>query len=179
MAFGALEDVQVCTADGTAPNFTGSIVEGVTETTETTPTVLTYIDVVALVLSVPKPYRQRSVFLADVLTIELLSTLVDAFDRPLLTPLLTAPTLIGDGAPGTMGVIFGRPVFEVPLVTGTLWYGDTKQYGMLTGSRFSMRADSSILFHSDEVAFKIIGRTDGVILQVDAMRLMAGLATVA
>lgn len=176
-AMGALEDVQICTTNGTAPNISEAIAGG--NVNEATSTVLIYEDLVTLIFALTKPYRRNAVFLGGTVVCTLLSKLMDGNDRPILSFPTQQPNVITD-TPGAIGSIFGKPVFEVPLAAGTLIFGDVRQgYAMGRRSGITMATSEHFEFTSDLINIKFTQRFDGRIVDDVAMKQMAGLATVA
>jgi len=179
-ALGALEDTQFATSNGTAPNITTSLVTGVTDVAEATSTVLTYKDVVTLFFALPKPYRRDAIFCADGTTLKLLSQLLDGNGRPIMAPGLSSPLVVEDTVPGSVASIFGRPVYDLPFTSGTLWVGSPRlAYGYLDGGPLTIRTSEHVAWATDEVEWKVTERFDGAITLADAARKMLALATVA
>ena len=176
-ALGALEDVQICTSNGTAPNITSAIITGVTEVTEAVSATLAYADVVSLYFAVPEPYRAGGSWLGDGTVMKLLSLIDDGNGRPIFQPSIDAPAVVGNTA-GNVGSIFGRPVYDVPLAAGTLMFGDFREgYGLLDAGGISVAISEHIRFLEDGIVFKFTTRFDGNILTVAALRIMLGLTT--
>ena len=179
-ALGQLEDVQFATSNGTAPNVSAAVGAGVTDVAEATTTVLTYEDVVKLFFAVPTQYHQNAIWTADTTTLNLLSILLDGNGRPIFTPGLASPAVVGAGGSGQVGNIFGRPIFLMPYTSGTLICGDQRLgYGYLDGGPINIRSSEHVAWATDEVEWKITERFDGQVLLADAMRKMLALATVA
>lgn len=176
MAMGALEDVQICTSDGTAPNISAKIAGGNVD--EATTTVLIYEDLVALYFALGKVYRTNSVWLANSVTLTLLSTLMDGNDHPILKFPTQQPNVVSD-APGAIGSLFNKPVFEVPLVDGTLMFGDPSGYGFARRQGLTVASSTESSFSADVVDLKFTERIDGQLLDAVALKQMADLATVA
>src|SRR3990172_7020533 len=171
-ALGALEDVQICTSNGTS-----AIITGVTEVTEAVSATLGYADVVALYFAVPEPYRAGGSWLGDGTVMKLLSLIDDGNGRPIFQPSIDAPAVVGNTA-GNVGAIFGRPVYDVPLAAGTLMFGDCREgYGLLDAGGISVAISEHIRFLEDGVVFKFTTRFDGNILTLAALRIMLGLTT--
>ena len=172
---GALEDSQICTTNGTSPNLTEAIAGG--NVAEATTTVLIYEDIGTLFFALGKVYRRTAVWLANSVTLTLLTNMVDSQARPVLN-FPNAPNAITD-VPGSIGILFGKPVFEVPLADGTLLFGDPRGYGFVRKGGIVAKMDASVGFASDTVQFKFTERVDGRIIDDVAMKQMADLATVA
>lgn len=181
-SIGALEDVQIATSNGTAPNITEALSGG--NINEATTTVLIYEDLVTLFFALAQVYRTNAVWAANSVTLTLLSQLMDGNDHPILSlPGAVAPTTSGVGGAaeaGLIGSVFGKRVYEAPFVDGTLIFGDLGAgYGF--GRRSAIVAESSTHadFASDLVQFKFTERIDGRIIDTVAIKQMADLATVA
>ena len=175
-AMGALEDVQICTTDGVAPNISGAIAGGNVD--EATTTVLTYEDLVTLYFALGKVYRTNAVWLANSVTLTLLSTLMDGNDHPVLKFPNQQANVISD-APGAIGSLFNKAVYEVPLADGTLIYGDPSGYAFARRQGITIASSSESSFAADVVDFKITQRIDGQLIDAVALKQMAALATVA
>jgi HK97 family phage major capsid protein len=175
-AFGALEDVQICTSDGTAPNMTESLGSAtITEVTETTATELIYQDIVDVFFGVPSQYQARAVWMGNPAMMGFLSSMVDGNSRPLFTPGQAAPGVVTDDVTGAIGTIFARPVMNVPLAAGSLFVGDPAMIGLLDGGGITAKASDTVGWTSDVVNFKVTQRVDCVILLEDAFRCIKGI----
>lgn len=175
-AMGALEDTQICTTDGTPPNISGKIVGQ--NVAEATSTVLIYEDLVTLLFALGKVYRTNAVWLANSVTLTLLSTLMDGNSRPVLQFPTEQVNVISD-APGSIGTLFRKPVFEVPLADGELIFGDPLGYAFARRQGLTIATSTESSFSSDVVDLKFTQRIDGEMLDVVALKQMSGLATVA
>ncbi len=175
-AFGALEDTQICTTDGTPPNISAKIAGGNVD--EATSTVLIYEDLVKLLFALGKVYRTQAVWLANSVTLTLLSTLMDGNSKPVLQFPNEQPNVISD-APGAIGTLFRKPVFEVPLADGTLIFGDPAGYGFARRQGLTIASSTESSFSADVVDLKFTQRIDGQMLDAVALKQMAALATVA
>jgi len=174
-ALGALEDVEICTSDGSAPSISEAIAGG--NVAEATSTVLIYEDLVTLYFSPTQVYRTNGVWLANSVTLQLLGKLMDGNDHPILsTPGMPSP--VGN-TPGLVGHIFGKPVYEVPLADGKLIFGDPQSYVFARAGGIEAKASTESSFTSDLVDFKFTEFFDGRILDDVGLKQMADLATVA
>ncbi len=179
-ALGTLEDVQFVTSNGTAPNITQSLTSAtITGVNEAVSTVLTYEDVVALFFALPQQYHSGAAFFGGSQMMQFLSTIVDGNGRPIFAPGMAAPQVVGDTYPGAIGTIFGRPVYLVPLATGSLMVGDPSYYGILDGGALTIRASEHVGWATDTIQWKITERIDGAVLLADAWREMLGITSVA
>jgi HK97 family phage major capsid protein len=176
-SLGELEDTQICTSNGTAPNITSAIITGITDIAEATSTVLTYADVLKLFFALPEPYQGGAVWLGDPTVMQILSTVRDLNGRPIFNTANDPGNVVGNVA-GNIGMIFGRPVYNVPLAAGTLYCGNPQRaYGFLTDVTLEGSVSDQFLFSSDMIAMKVISRFDGNVLTVDAARKMTGLTS--
>jgi HK97 family phage major capsid protein len=179
-AIATLEDVQIATSNGTAPNITESLGSAtITDVAEATSTVLTYADVVKLFFAVPDQYHQSAAWFGNAGMMQFLSSLLDGNGRPIFTPAGQAPQVVGDSTAQAVGTIFGRPVYLVPLAAGSLFCGDPAYYGMLDGGGLVVKVSDVVSWATDLVDFKVTERFDGAVLLEDAFRKMIGIASVA
>ncbi len=178
MAIGAKEDVDFCTTDGVHPNASEALAGANVD--EATSTVLTYPDVSKLYRAIPKAYRGAGcAWLAGNTVLGLLDVLVDADGRPILVNPGATVQPIGD-SPGNEGMIFRHPVYEVPLPTGVLLFGNIRAgYGIGRREGISVRVSEHAEFSAGLVQFMIEERYDAVVQDAGALRQMAGLASVA
>lgn len=177
-AIGVEEDTQICTSNGTPPNFTSSIVQGVSDVTENTSTLLTFDDFNLLFFSVPKPYRSRAVIMGGATVMRLLTGLSDGGGNRVLSPLTQAAGPVGDSVPGQIGTIYGRPVVEVPLAAGILLIGDPSRYALLVEPALTVKVSDIPGWNVDQISVKITLREDGAMLEAGAFRTMSGLTQV-
>jgi HK97 family phage major capsid protein len=176
-AIGYTEDVQVCISEGTAPDFTGSIVEGVTDVSEQTDGTLSFASFNKLYYAVPKAYRSGAVIMGGSFVMSLLTGLADPGGNRVLTPITEGAVPIGDG-PTSRGTIYGTRVYEVPLTGGTLLIGDPRKYVMLVNPVMSIKQSDVAGWGEDTVHFKVTLREDGILAFADAFRLQLVLTTI-
>lgn len=193
-AMGYYEDLEICTANGsTGPtssslNFTGSLEhpndsQTITAYTEATSTVITYGDMLGIWFGVGKQYRNNSTWLMNTTTLAIVSQLDDANGRPIFAP-AGSPGLPVSDVPGATGVIFGRPVLEVPLSDGNIFFADMSYYFILEGERMSMKTTDAASWSADTIDFKMTNRIDGALISVGVSgaytsRVCAGIASAA
>ena len=176
-AIGYTEDVQACTSEGTAPDFTGSIVTGVTDVTEQTDGTLSFASFNKLYFAVPKPYRSNAVIMGGSVVMQLLTSLADAAGNRVMTPITQGAQPISD-TPNAMGAIYGTRVYEVPLAAGTLLIGDPRKYIMLQNPVLTIKQSDVAGWSEDTIHFKVTLREDGVLAFADAFRLQLSLTTI-
>lgn len=188
--FAQLEDEQICTSSGTAPNITGSIetpnsdsagAQAVTEYNEASSGVLTYADIVGMLFtSINIQYRSRCTFLGNAGMMRFLSTILDGNDRPIFSAMNDPGRVVADTLPGQVGAMFGLPVVEVASMTaGRLYLMDLKRFGILEGDRLVMRSTDAASWTTDLIDFKVTTRWDGALLDNDAFARISGITSVA
>lgn len=179
-AFGALEDVQICTSNGTAPNITSAL-SSITETTEGTPATLNYADVVNLFYAMPEQYQAESVWLADSTVLSILSRIRASGGEPLFSMNIGPANIVGDTAStslrGVVGQIFGRAVYNVPLAAGSLFIANMSFYGILDGGGIAVKQSDSALWAADSIALRFTTRFDGAVMLPAAFAKTIGLTT--
>lgn len=187
-AFGQLEDVQICTSDGTAPDITGSLetpnnnsagAQTITAYSEAVSGTLGYDDMLGIFFAVPKQYRNSPscIWMGDATMMRILSQIVDANGRPIFAPSTNAAAPMGDSVPAAVGQIFGRDVVEVPLTSTNLFFGDMSYYYILEGERMAMKSTDAVSWSADTIDFKITARWDGAIASTTPFRTCAGITT--
>lgn len=176
MSLGALEDTQIATSNGTAPNISEAITGGAV-TTATIGTIV-YDDLVTLFFALGKSYRPNGVWLGSAATLTGMSQLTDGNGNAVIgfSNSMDARGPVGDVAP--VAQIFNRPVYEVPLADGTILWGDVGS-GYVFGRRAGITAAVSehADFASDLVQFKFTERFDGLNVDDAAMKQISGLTT--
>jgi HK97 family phage major capsid protein len=176
-SFGALEDVQLCTSNGTAPNISQSLGSAtITAVTEAVAGTVGYADVVKMYFALPQQYRSNAVWMAESTVLQLLSTIRTTGGMPIFAPQTGVGLPVVDD-PGVVGTIFGRPVIDVPVLTTELFFGNLDYMGILEGGGIEAKTSDSALWAADSVAFRFTMRWDGLLLLEDAFRQMEGLTT--
>ncbi len=159
-AIGAREDVEMCTADGTGSSFTEGLTNAnIVDIPETTPSSLAYVDIVALYYGLQEQYRQESVFLMEGTTLQDVMNIVDGNGRPIFRPADEAPIPIGNEDSAASGILFGKPVYEVPLPDDEIIFGNMGWYAY--GNRTSIRVDTDREVTTGERTWVIDQRGDG------------------
>jgi len=174
---GAAEDLQICTTGGTSPDLTEAIAGGNVD--EATTTVLIFEDLNTLFFALGKAYQPNSTFLAGTVVCTLLSNMLDGNGQPILKVPSAAPTPVTDATPSAIGTVLGRPIYHVPLAAGTLLLGDLRGYGFVRKGGIFASMSTEVGFATDTIQFKFYERVDGRIIDDEAMKQMAALATVA
>jgi len=174
-SIGALEDTQICTSNGTAPNISAAISGGNVD--EAVSGTLSYADIVTLYFALGKTYRTNAVWLGDGTTLTLLSKLLDGNNLPILRFPNQQVNAITD-VPGAIGSLYNKPVYEVPLASGTLIFGDPTGYVFARRQGITAATSEHADFASDLVQFKFTERIDGNMVDSVALKQMSGLTTV-
>jgi len=186
-AMGQLEDEEFSRVVGSAASVTQSL-EGIGGEVIVAPTTagrLGYPDVVKLAFSLPEQYTPGASIFSNANGMQLLSNLLDGNGRPLFTPLLGAPSIVGDQVPGNIGTVLGSvPVFQIPLSTsGTsnnkvdIWYGNLGiGFAILDGGGFTVRASEHVGFNTDTVAWKVTQRIDSAVTLPAAFARIMGVS---
>ncbi len=129
---------------------------------------LTYVDVLALMFSLPTAYRMQGVFLTSSTGLQLLESIKDSNGRPIFLPGYAGMSDENVMAPNT---VLGRPLYvvdEIPnnLGTGTneteLWYCLPSNYWI--GNRGALRVDygtNGTDFAQDKISLRMIERVAG------------------
>lgn len=164
------EDIQILTTNGTTPNFTGALVGAAVS--EPTSTQADWPMLTKLYRAVSQTDRDGAVWLSgsDVLT--LLDNLEDGGGHPILFNPGGLPSAVGDG-PGNEGTIKRHKVYEVPVPTGIIIFGDCKGYS------FARRAGLTIDTGKDVgpglIEILIEERADGVLTDPGRLKQSEGL----
>jgi HK97 family phage major capsid protein len=178
-AIGAAEDTQICTTNGATPNLTEAIAGG--EVTGASTTVIVYEDLNTLFFALGKAYQNRSSILAGTLVCTLLSNMMDGVSgAPVLKVPSQAPGPVTDVvSPNAIGTVIGRPIYHVPLASGTIILGDIRGYGFVRKGGIFASMSSEVGFATDTIQFKFYERVDGRIIDDVAMKGTVNIATVA
>ena len=117
-------------------------------------------------------YRQNAVWLCNAHVLSLLSQLVSTAGRSIFNFADRPASLVGDEftAPGAIGTVLGRPIYNLPLATSADGTADTvrlylsdirRHYIVLTDGGIRMDVSSEFGFSTDTIAIRTILRTDG------------------
>jgi len=177
-ALALSQDTDLCTSNGTHPAATEAIVGQ--NVAEASSTVLTLPDVFSLYRALPKRYRGPGcAWLAGAVVLTLLDSLVDDAGRPILSNPNTTPTVVGD-SPGNEGQILRHPIFEVPLASGVLMFGNiAKGYAVGRRAGISVEMSDGPGFDAGLIHVLVEEEYDARMRDVVAIKQMAGLATAA
>jgi HK97 family phage major capsid protein len=162
---GVLEDTEFFDAGtGSAPHVTK--LSGTTFDEETDG-VMSYNDVLTMYQALPQVYRATARWFLASDVISLLAQVRDGLDRPFYQSLMDPPMIMDDSPeggpmPGAQGTLLGKPVHEVPLTSGDIWFGDPSA-AYAIGRRSGIRVDVSreFLFDTFRTIFLIHQRIAG------------------
>jgi HK97 family phage major capsid protein len=131
--------------------------------------------IVSLYHSIIPQYRPRAAWMMNDSTIKVLRQVTDTLGRFIWEPSLQA------GVPDT---IMGKPVYANPAfptfgvsVNGVIAFGDFSAYYIRDVSPLRFERSDEYLFGSDAIAFRALMRTDGVLVDTNAIKLYATPAT--
>ena len=168
-AFGALEDVQFATSNGTAPNISESLESATIGDITITAGAINYNTLLSYFFTLPQQYHAGAVWLAASNVLQFISQIVDGNSRPLFIPNTQAAGPISD-SPEVTGTLFGHPVMLLPLTAGNLFFGNPNQYGILDDGAIEGATSEHALWTSDSIAFRFTQRIDGNVMDEDAFK---------
>ncbi len=162
-AIGAEEDVQICTSTGTGSDITEGL-DGatITDIPETTLNSIGYQDIVNLYYGLPEQYRRNARFFAEGTTLNEVMNIVDSAGRPIFTPITEPLRPVTDLDPAAVGVLFGKPVYEVPVADDVIYFGDPMWYAV--GDRVGIRVDVERAIETGQRTWVIDQRFDGRVI---------------
>lgn len=177
-ALGVLEDNQIFKDGTTGAGLSGNDLIKLSGTTfnEATSTWIGFKDVVGMYFGVPQQYRDNSVWFAPSDVLQLLSAIQDAAGgRPMYQGLVDTPRPLVDDRTA-VGTLMGRPVYQVPMTAGEIWFGDpAAQYALGTRQGVMIEVSEHVNFASREVMFLISQRIAGANLDSSASQYAAGI----
>lgn len=180
-ALAALEDAEFLrTGTGSAPHVTK--LAG-TAYTETTSGVLSFTDMLTIYSNVPQRYRDNGMWLAAGNVIRYLAGVRDGQGRQLYNNVLDPPQFLGDTAQGNMyagavGTIFGKPLHEVDLTAGDIYFGDVaRNYTIGRRRGITVEASRDFLFDTRRVIWLITERIAGNNIDNSAGQLCSGITS--
>jgi HK97 family phage major capsid protein len=157
-ALGVLEDDEFFkTGTGTRPHVTKLSGTGATLTTAT---FLSYTNVVTMYHALGQQYRDNAVWFIESGVLAMLSNVRDGNGRPFYQGLQETPGPITDD-PGAVGTILRKPVYEVPLTAGSIWFGDPSQYAIGDRQGIEIAVSEHVRFLTREVVWMISARIAG------------------
>lgn len=180
-ALGVLQDEEWFKAGtGSAPHVTK--LSG-TSHAETTATILAYVDIVNMYTNLSQAYRGNARWFIASDVLGFMANVRDGQGRPFYASLLDPPMVLDDtveGGPlaGAQGTLLGRPVHEVVLTAGDIWFGDPMAVYAI-GRRGGLRVETSreFLFDSFRTIMLISERIAGNNLDTAGARLASGIAS--
>lgn len=166
-ALGALEDAQFFKAgNGTPPNIT-AFLAGTNHAITTGD--LRFTDVVEMYFGVAQEYRADAVWFAAPNVLQILTALKGAGGQQFYLGLQdVSPGAIADD-PMAEGTLMRKPIYEVQLTAGTLWFGNpAAAYVIGTRAGLSSSMSEHVKFNLDQVMWKMTQRFDGTNLYAAA-----------
>ncbi|GHU82465.1 hypothetical protein AGMMS50284_4370 [Clostridia bacterium] len=166
---GDLEEEAFVSGNGTGKP-TGFLTTASVGKTAASPTAITFDEVIDLYHSLKSPYRKKSVFIANDLTISAMRKLKDSNGRYLWQPALTA------GDPDT---ILGRPVYvssfmpQIAAGAKALAFGDFSYYWIGDRQGRTFQRLEELFAGTDQVGFKATQRVDGKLILPEAVKVLA------
>ena len=158
---GTTEDIQMFKAgDGTPPNIS-AFLAGTGHTI--TAGDLNFSDLLAMYYAVNQVYRGNAVWLVEATVLQALAGLMNTSSgQQFYMGLADKPGPITDDATAE-GTILRRPVYEVPLTAGTIWFGDPRAASVM-GTRAGITSSMSehVKFDVDQIMWKMTQRFDGI-----------------
>jgi HK97 family phage major capsid protein len=131
--------------------------------------------VLSMYHSILPQYRPRAAWMMNDSTVKSLRQVTDTLGRFIWEPSLQA------GVPDTL---FGKPVYANPAfptfgisVSGVIAFGDFSAYYIRDVSPLRFERSDEYLFGNDQIAFRALMRTDGVLVDTNAIKLYATPAT--
>ena len=167
-AIGAEEDIQICTSTANL----GDITEGldaatITDVQETTVTTIGWEDIVAIYYALPEQYRRNAKFFAASTTMSDIVQIADGNTRPIFVSQMEAPRAINDIDPDAVGLLLGKPVYEVPVADDVIYFGDPQWYAL--GQRSGIRVDADRAVSTGLTTWVIDERIDGRVIPTSAV----------
>lgn len=177
MAIGAGEDVQFwSTGDGTPPNISSKI-DG-TAFTESTSTIMAFVDVVEMYYAVDQVYRDNAAWYIAPNVLEMLTLVVDGNSaRQFYGGLGDSIGPITDDS-GAIGILLRKPVFEVPAPAGVIMFGDMRAaYVVATRQGITATSSEHVHFDLQKVMWLWTTRFDGQDVDAVAVQRAAGITS--
>jgi HK97 family phage major capsid protein len=165
---GDLEEEAFVSGDGTNKP-TGFLSTATVGKTSSSATAISFDDVIDLYHSLKSPYRKKSVFIANDLTVSAMRKLKDSNGRYLWQPALTA------GDPDT---ILGRPDYvssfmpQIAAGAKALAFGDFSYYWIGDRQGRTFQRLEELFAGTDQVGFKATQRVDGKLVLPEAIKVL-------
>jgi HK97 family phage major capsid protein len=180
-ALAELEDAEFLKAGtGTAPHVTK--LAG-TAYAEISTGELKFRDVLAMYRNVPQRYRDNAMWLVAGDVLGFMSNVRDGMGRPFYGSLLDPPMAIsdastGDRMAGAVGTLLGKPVHEVDLTAGDIYFGDvSRNYAIGRRRGITVEASKDFFFDTRRVIWIISQRIAGNNIDTSAGQLAAGITS--
>jgi len=180
-ALGVVEDAQFFKAGtGTAPNVTK--LAG-TAYAELSSAELKYTDVVGMYNTLGQPYRNNARWFVSADVLGFMANVRDGNGRPFYQSLMDAPMVFDDSADGgpmagAQGTLLGRPVHDVPLTAGDIFFGDpSAAYAIGRRGGITIESSREFLFDTYKTMFLISQKIAGNNLDASAGFLASGIAS--
>lgn len=159
-ALGVLEDNEFFKdGTGTSPHVT--MITGTSYVASlTTATALSYTNALGMYHDLPQQYRENAVYFVSSSVLELLANVRDGFGRPIYQGLMDQPSPLSDDRT-TVQTLFRKPVYEVPLTAGTIWFGDPAQYAVGNRAGITIESSEHQLFSTRQIIWLITQRIAG------------------
>ena len=165
---GVLEEEAFLVGDGTKKP-TGFLTSAPIGVTTTSPTNITFDDVMDLYHSLKSPYRNKAVFMANDLTIKALRKLKDGNGQYLWQPSIVA---------GTPDTVLGRPIYvssfmpQLEADAKPMAFGDFSYYWIADRTGRTFERLNELFSVTDQVGFKATQRVDGRLILPEAIQVM-------
>lgn len=176
-ALGVLEDDQCFkTGSGSGDNITSSF--GGVAFSEATSTILGFKDIAGMYFALPQQYREGSVWMAPASLLLLVSGVRGGSEgRPLYSGMNETPRAFTDD-PWAIGSIFGRPVYEIPMTPGRIWFGNPMaHYAFGSRQGIEVAVSEHVRFAEREIMWLITERFAGNIVDTTAAVVCDGITS--
>lgn len=175
-ALAELEDAEFLKAGtGSAPHVTKLAATAFSETTSGT---LSATNVFGMYRNVPQRYRENAMWLVNGTVLGLLSNVRDGMGRPFYQSLLDPPVALGDDARvnGAVGFLLGKPVHEVDLTAGDIYFGDVgRNYAIGRRRGITVESSRDFFFDTRRIIWLVSQRIAGNNVDTSAGQLCAGI----
>lgn len=162
-AIGAEEDVQICTSTANGADITeGLDAATIAVVAEATAGSIFFEDIVNLYYAVPEQYRRNAKFFGSSTILATIAGVQDAVSRPIFLNGVDAPRALNDQDPDAVGLLYGKPVYEVPVAAANLYFGDPMWYAL--GNRTGIRVDVERAVTTGNTQWVIDERIDGRVI---------------
>jgi HK97 family phage major capsid protein len=157
-ALGKLEDEEFLKAGtGTKPHVTKISGTGYVLQTGAA---LAYTDMLGIYHTCGQQYRGNAVWFISSSVLQLLGNVRDGMGRPMYQGMTETPAAITDD-PGAAGTIFRKPVYEMDLTSGDIFFGDPSQYAIGDRRGITIEVSNDARFLTREVVWMITERIAG------------------